>query len=128
MPCLASNNRFSPSFLCIALLTLSGAIMPPAGQWTTLGPDSGSILSLVVDPATPSTLYAGTVRAGVFKSTDAGANWRPMNAGLLDRFDLPALEVSKLAIDPVTPETLYAGVSGHAGGVLARARMERNPG
>ncbi len=112
MPCLASNNRFSPSFLCIALVTLSGAIMPAAGQWTTLGPDSGSILSLVVDPATPSTLYAGTVRAGVFKSTDAGANWRPMNAGLLGRFGLPALEIGHVAIDPVSPETLYAGGDG----------------
>src|SRR5215510_8409594 len=33
-----------------------------------------AVYSLVVDPQTPSTIYAGTYN-GLFKSTDSGANW-----------------------------------------------------
>jgi hypothetical protein len=53
-----------------------------------------------MDPVTPTTLYAGTLRA-VFRSTDGGANWTESDAGMTDptpRF---------LAVDPVTPTTLY---------------------
>lgn len=76
------------------------------GIWTSHGPAGVSVSSLVIDPMTPSTLYAGTYRnpttgGGVFKSTDSGGSWRL--AGLTD--------VSALAIDPITPTTLYAGTS-----------------
>jgi hypothetical protein len=37
---------------------------------------STSVASLVIDPATPIILYAGT-ELGVFKSSDGGASWRP---------------------------------------------------
>ena len=89
------HRKSIPSIALLGLLTLGGAITGSAnGQWTTVGPDGGSVLVLVVNPVTPSTLYAGTFRGGVFKSTDGGASWRAMNAGLLDQFGLPALEVS----------------------------------
>ena len=55
---------------------------------------------------TPATLYAGTWGGGVFKSTDGGGNWSPLNTGLTN------LWVQALAIDPVTPSTLYAGIEG----------------
>ena len=57
----------------------------------------------MVDPITPSTVYAGTDGGGVFKSTDGGGSWSAVNAGL------PDLHVSALAIDPATTSTLYAG-------------------
>jgi hypothetical protein len=34
-----------------------------------------SIMTLAIDPITPTTLYAGTYGDGVYKSVDAGANW-----------------------------------------------------
>ncbi len=39
------------------------------------------ISSMVIDPETPSTLYAGT-DIGVFQSTDSGASWAPYGTGL----------------------------------------------
>ncbi len=60
--------------------------------------------ALVIDPATPSTLYAGT-GGGVFKSMNGGATWHAINTGLTD------LDVLALAIDPQHPTTLYAGMS-----------------
>jgi photosystem II stability/assembly factor-like uncharacterized protein len=64
----------------------------------------------VIDPATPTTLYAGAWGGGVFKSTNGGANWSAFNSGLTDT------DVQALAIDPTTPTTLYAGTWG--GGVF----------
>ena len=64
---------------------------------------------LAVDPRTPTTLYAAKF-AGVFKSTDGGANWSPIIGGLTN------LKVFALAIDPKTPTTIYAGTNG--GGVF----------
>jgi photosystem II stability/assembly factor-like uncharacterized protein len=59
------------------------------------------VRSLVVDPATTSTIYAATDK-GVFKTTDSGSTWRPANEGLA------ALDVRALTIDPKTPSVLYA--------------------
>src|SRR5205085_989299 len=35
--------------------------------------------ALLIDPLTPTTLYAGISGLGVLKSTDAGSTWRAMN-------------------------------------------------
>ncbi|MFY9572216.1 MAG: SBBP repeat-containing protein [Blastocatellia bacterium] len=59
------------------------------------------IRSLIVDPASPTILYAATGK-GVFKSTDGGGNWRPGNEGL------PALDILALALDPKDSTTLYS--------------------
>ena len=69
----------------------------------TAGLSGMGVESLAIDPAMPSTLYAGTYDGGVFKSTNGGGNWSAFNVGL------PATRVHALAIDPVTPKTLYAG-------------------
>jgi len=65
------------------------------------------VRAVVVDPSTPATVYAGSTYAGVLKSTDGGATWSPMNAGL---GALPSVE--SLAIDPITPATLYTCIIG----------------
>jgi hypothetical protein len=72
-----------------------------------------SVLCLAIDPAAPSTLYAGTEN-GLFKSTDGGTSWNAANAGL----GIPGkyLGIPSLAIDPLTPSTLYAGT--YVGGVF----------
>lgn len=71
-------------------------------QWTSNGPEGGTIGALAVDPLNPLTLYAGTAGNGVFKSTDGGQHWQPANTGLTNT------AVTALAIDPVNPTTLYA--------------------
>ena len=59
--------------------------------------------SVVIDPVTPSTLYAGTRGSGVFRSTDRGDLWTPVNSGL------KAPNVLSIAVDPTAPSTIYLG-------------------
>ncbi|RIE17324.1 stalk domain-containing protein, partial [Candidatus Cryosericum septentrionale] len=72
--------------------------------WTAAntGITKWEVISLAIDPLTPTTLYAGT-HDGVYRSTDSGATWTAVNTA-------PApLDVSSLAIDPKAPTILYAG-------------------
>ena len=71
---------------------------------------STSVWAIVVDPSSPATVYAGTQTMGVYKSTNAGTAWTPVNNGLL-----PAggnRQLRALAIDPAATGTLYATTDG----------------
>jgi photosystem II stability/assembly factor-like uncharacterized protein len=59
--------------------------------------------NLVVVPATPNIIYAGTKKEGMFKSVDSGDNWLAINNGLDN------LNVNAVAIDPLDPSIVYAG-------------------
>lgn len=76
------------------------------GVWTPLGPDGASVYALAVHPANPRILYAGTDVAGVFKSVDGGATWKPSSAGLAPPGQ--GVWIRALVIDPRNPETVYA--------------------
>jgi photosystem II stability/assembly factor-like uncharacterized protein len=91
------------SLLLVALLAILAVPSAIRAAWVPLGPEGGSIRALAVDPAAPSTLYAGSDGGGVWKSADAAASWSPANAGMGN------IQVSALAIDPHDPRTLYAG-------------------
>jgi photosystem II stability/assembly factor-like uncharacterized protein len=58
--------------------------------------------SFAFDGRDPPGIYVGTDQHGVFKSTDYGVNWIPVNAGLEDP------TVVDLAIDLSSPSVLYA--------------------
>lgn len=58
-----------------------------------------------VDRHDPETLYLSTVTQGVYRSTDEGLTWEPINTGLI-RFGW--LSVHGLVMHPVRPHTLYA--------------------
>ena len=115
-----SSHSLSPSVvrgiavLCAAGF-LTGAHPAQAGLnvWTSHGPGTASIGTLVLDPTAPGTLYvstggpSGPVSDSVFKSTDNGITWSEASAGLPD-----TVGVWALAIDPTTtPGTLYVGTS-----------------
>jgi photosystem II stability/assembly factor-like uncharacterized protein len=76
------------------------------GDWT---PAAGMPLNAGVQAITPHPIQAGTVfaatRAGVFKSTDNGANW--------NKLDVPSVNEQfwALSIHPRKPDVLFAGVS-----------------
>jgi photosystem II stability/assembly factor-like uncharacterized protein len=92
-----------------ALPTLSlpkwTATAAPLNVWVRHGPEGQGVGALVIDPLTPTTLYAGA-NGGVFKSTDAAGTWQEFSTGLVNQ------SVSDLVIDPLTPTTLYAGTLG----------------
>lgn len=62
--------------------------------------------ALVLDPGDPNTVYAGTYGSGVHVTTDGGATWNPMNAGLTN------LKVLSLAIRGGAQPMLFAGTEG----------------
>lgn len=78
--------------------TDGGATWEPANA----GIDRAWVYALLVDPDTPSTVYAGTVgkfdEGGVLRSTDAGATWKRLADG----------SVRALALSIAHPKTLYA--------------------
>ncbi|HEY1249938.1 MAG TPA: S-layer homology domain-containing protein [Thermoanaerobaculia bacterium] len=49
---------------------------------STSSPGSSGTYSVAVDPSDPARIYAGTIGEGVFRSTDGGATFHPMSAGL----------------------------------------------
>lgn len=49
-------------------------------------PDGPKMHSVLVDPRDKRHLYIGMSSGGVFESTDAGANWQPLNRGSLALF------------------------------------------
>lgn len=76
----------------------------PMERLSGLGPTIaiGLVLSIVIDPLTPATVYAGTGQ-GVFKSLDAGVNW------FLSSSNLNASSTRALVVDPINPAILYSG-------------------
>lgn len=102
------------------------------GKTWTLTPigSLSSIETFLIDPSSPSTIYAGASPAvpggtgGVFQSIDSGQTWEALGSGLA------GASVVALSIDPVRG-ILHAGI--HGGGVAElafsqdRARIQPLP-
>ena len=73
--------------------------------WTWLGPGNigGRVRSILVHPTLTNILWCGGVDGGVWKTTNSGAAWFPLNDFM------PNLAVSCLAMDPLKPDVIYAG-------------------
>jgi photosystem II stability/assembly factor-like uncharacterized protein len=81
--------------------------------WASIGPESGTVYALAIDPHDHSVVYAAT-NGGVFKTIDSGAHWSPVNAGLpmpRSAYQNGGPHIRSLAIDPQNTATVYAGVS-----------------
>ena len=72
-------------------------------------PDCQGASELVIDPATPATLYAGIYGYGVFKSVDGGTNWQLLANGLPNREQVFVGRV-RLAINTADPNVVYASM------------------
>jgi photosystem II stability/assembly factor-like uncharacterized protein len=87
---------------------------PMRPQWAPGSPTpDGEILhSIIVDPRDARHLYLGISIGGVFESTDAGANWAPLNEGIAADF-LPEANPAFghdphcLVQHPAQPDRLY---------------------
>ena len=75
-------------------------------------PDGSMLHSINVDPRDAGHLYLGLSGGGVFESTDGGADWRPLNAGIeADFMPEPDAEYGHdphcVRIHPAQPDRLY---------------------
>jgi len=73
-------------------------------QWRQIGPfRGGRALTIEGVPGEPDTYYFGAVAGGVWKTTDGGANWKPL-------FDKePISSIGAIAIAPSDHNVIYAG-------------------
>jgi photosystem II stability/assembly factor-like uncharacterized protein len=102
-------------FVCSTSFAASPSPSPtPAGaideklfkgmQWRQIGPfRGGRALTIEGVPGEPDTYYFGAVAGGVWKTTDGGANWKPL-------FDKePISSIGAIAIAPSDHNVIYAG-------------------
>ncbi|MEI6125671.1 MAG: hypothetical protein WCQ99_03870 [Pseudomonadota bacterium] len=74
--------------------------------WEDMGLYGGQILSLAVDPQSPSTVYAGAWGGdGLFISADRGMTWQPLPTASPGWFR--NCEISDIAVDPHASSTLW---------------------
>jgi len=73
-------------------------------------PTSRTVNGFAVDPTNPKVMFVA-MRDGLFKSTDAGASWKPVGKGLKN--------LAAVAVNPKHPEEVYAVTTE---GVLYRSR------
>ncbi len=73
--------------------------------WSALGPGNigGRTRSIIIDPNTPSIMYAGGVGGGVWKTVNSGGSWTPVSDTMAN------IAVVALAMDPTNSSVLYAG-------------------
>ncbi|MEX2362748.1 MAG: hypothetical protein WD597_03955, partial [Balneolaceae bacterium] len=79
------------------------------------------VLALEINPKNTCELYAGTTGfygGELYKSTDSGVNWKPIEGKGLER-DRLGENITSLAIDPSNPEHIYVGTSGLGGVFLS---------
>jgi uncharacterized repeat protein (TIGR02543 family) len=77
-------------------------------NWTALTVADSNVSCVVLDPATPTTLFAGTEEDGVLKSSDSGATWTEMNNGVR-ALVFPHSKSHSVHIDATNPDIIYAG-------------------
>jgi len=92
---------------------LAGLRTHPSGSLWQPGAGGMGLHTILLDPANPGRIYIAISAAGVFRSDDDGATWRPINQGLQSPYVLPDPDaqvghcVHRIALHPARPETLY---------------------
>jgi photosystem II stability/assembly factor-like uncharacterized protein len=92
---------------------LSGLRGHGSGRYWQPGAGGMGLHTIVLDPAHPGRIFIAISAAGVFRSDDSGATWRPMNRGLKSQYSLPDPDaevghcVHRIALHPSRPGVLF---------------------
>src|ERR1041385_117735 len=73
--------------------------------WTWLGPGNigGRLRSILIHPTQTNVMWCGGVDGGVWKTTNSGAAWFPLNDYMAN------LAISCMVMSPTNPNVIYAG-------------------
>jgi photosystem II stability/assembly factor-like uncharacterized protein len=69
--------------------------------------------TILLDPTNPKRIFVAISAAGVFRTDDSGATWRPVNRGLRSAYELPdpnpevGFCVHRIALHPSRPKVLF---------------------
>ena len=86
-----------------------GGVVDPAlfkgMQYRLVGPSRGGRVTTVTGvPSQPRTFYMGVASGGLFRTTDAGANWVPIADG-----KIPVGSMGSIAVADSDPKVIYVG-------------------
>jgi hypothetical protein len=75
------SQRITKVLGLIALSGLSSFVSAQPMSWAPAGPvyNAGRARNMIVDKINPQVLYVGSASSGIFKSTNSGGNWFPVN-------------------------------------------------
>ncbi|HSQ28422.1 MAG TPA: hypothetical protein VLN49_01150, partial [Gemmatimonadaceae bacterium] len=96
----------SPTFpRRVALLAPVDTTLLHGLHYRMVGPPRGGRVTTVTGvPSEPRTFYMGVASGGVFKTTDAGASWRPITDG-----KVPLGSTGSIAVAESDPNVIYLG-------------------
>lgn len=77
----------------------------PMSAWTYLGPNNagGRSRAVAIQPGNPNVMLASGVSGGIFRSTNAGLTWTPMDDAMQN------MAVVAIEFAPGNPNIVYAG-------------------
>ena len=97
------------------------------GKWDAIAPDviltcppdqfqcgGNGTQAFVLDPLKAGTIYLGTFKQGLWKSTDCGTTWKQLNTGTNSTTMSGGVQ-SMFEIDPVDPRVMYTKGTSNAG-------------
>jgi hypothetical protein len=111
------STRVLLALLCLAVHATGASAQPPRLEWKSIGPDGGQVSAIAIDPSNASRIFVGSPGGGIWKTSDGGASWAPVNDFL------PTLIVNCLVFKPGDPSNVFACVSdpGPAGTALLKS-------
>ena len=89
------------------------ALRAAKGQLWQPGAGGMGLHTILLDPGRPERIYVAISAAGVFRTDDSGATWKPVNNGLKSPFELPDPDaevghcVHRIAMHPSRPDVLF---------------------
>ena len=114
-------DGIAKAFQHVAHMPRSNAAGVSRNAWTWVGPGNvgGRITTILVHPSDPNLIWVNNPGGGIWKSTNAGATFQPVNDFMTN------LAVSTMAISPADAKVMYAGTGGGAGASTLRHPSRR---